>query len=859
MYSAVVGNNWEHNYNKRVQENTGGIVTYYDGKFGQYVFVPSGSGFVHMDALNAQLSKSTDGIYTMLFDDGTQYVFTSNNKIRSITNKYGQSLDFDYNNSGALTTVTDTLGRTITYTYDSTDHLTTVAESGGKSVLFTYYGSGDTDGGLHDLRDIAIENGNETKTIGFTYYTNTGDSSLDHNIHKLIDSKGQVYVENIYDMNDRVISQKYGNDTGSYIYTLADIHEDDTPTTQGTGEVIGSYVAKNRATNRNGNITEYTYSRMGNVLSRATILTDNTTITTRYTYDHLGRMTEEILPNGNGTKYAYDALGNKTMIRKKADMSAVDDDTIDIVTRLTYSGSKNTLSEVVDPLGKVTNFTTDANGNITAITEQDASGTILRNSQFVYDGQGNLIESTDARGSITKMTYTNGRLMTQTRGYGTPDATMTSYTYDAYGNPLTVTDGRGNTTTLTYDAYDRLTQTLTPEGIVSELTYDPNNNKTRTSNAQLVADTAYNLLDKPTTLTADIDTNERATLSYTYDANENLLTTTYPNAQVETRTYDTLDRLVQKNIQGSTTHTTSYTYDQNGNVLTETRDGQTSTFTYDGYDRLISATDANSTKILLTYDKRGNILTTSQRDSTDTLMQETTHIYDMLGHITSSTEQGLDDGVDRVTSYTYDKRGNILTMTDARGNTTTYTYDTLGRQATITLPSGLVTTSLYDDNSNIIESQIQHDGVTLTTTSTYDRDNRKTSSTDASGNTTHYTYNQLGQIITVTDPSGVPTHYTYDYRGNIKTETRAGKAITKSYDVMGNLTSLTDANGNTTSYTYNGNNELITETLSDGVQVRYTYDTRGNIRTKTDPNGTITTYTYDTLDRITRKDYALGA
>jgi YD repeat-containing protein len=166
----------------------------------------------------------------MIFDDGMEYVFDSHHKVARITNKYDQSLSFAYSNSGALTTVTDTLGRTITYNYDDTDHLTSVAESGGKSVLLSYYGSGDTDGGLHDLRGIDIKNGNETKTIRFTYFTNTGDSNLDHNLSKLIDSNEQIYVENIYDANDRVLSQKYGDHIGSYNYTIADIHEDDTLT-----------------------------------------------------------------------------------------------------------------------------------------------------------------------------------------------------------------------------------------------------------------------------------------------------------------------------------------------------------------------------------------------------------------------------------------------------------------------------------------------------------------------------------------------------------------------------------------------------------------------------------------------------
>lgn len=835
-------------------------MTYYDGKLGKYTFVASGSGFAHMGGLNVDLVKSASGNYAMFFDDGTKYVFGSNNEIVTLTNKYNQSQSFTYNNSGALTTVTDTLGRTITYSYDDTDHLTSVAESGGKSVSLSYYGSGDTDGGLHDLREIVIKNGNETKTIRFTYFTNTGDSNLDHNIRTLIDSKGQVYVENTYDTNDRVLTQKYGNDTGSYTYTLADIHEDDTQTTLGTGKVIGTYVAKNRATNRNGQVTEYVYDRMGNVVSRSTVVDANTTITTRYVYNNLGQLIEEILPNGNGTKYAYDTLGNKSMIRKKADMSLADNDQTDIVTLLTYNGAKNTLSRVVDPRGKTTNFATDASGNITDITEQDVSGTTLRTSHFVYDAQGHLIESTDARGSTSRMTYTHGRLMNITKGYGTPDATTTSYTYDTYGNPLTTTDGRGNTTTFTYDAYDRLISTITPEGIQSSILYDANNNKTRTTTtlengAGLTADTTYNLLDKPTTLTADIDTNQRSSIAYTYDPNENLLTTTYPDGQIEQRTYDAMNRLTKKEIRGNTTHTTTYIYDANGNILIENKDGKITTFIYDGYDRLITSTDANNTQTTLTYDKGGNILSVTLKDSNNNIQSRETRIYDILGRLMSQTQDGT---IPRTTTYTYDAGNNILTATDANHNTTVYTYDTLGRKKTITLPSGLISTYIYDQNSNLTTTTVQNGDKTLSMIATYDKDNRKMSSTDANNNTTKYEYNQLGQITRVIDPKNIPTNYTYDYRGNVKTETRENKTISKSYDVMGNLVSLTDANGNTTRYTYNGNNELTAEILPDNNQTTYTYDARGNIHTKTDPNGTITTYTYDNLSRITRKDYTLG-
>lgn len=206
-------------------------MTYYDGKLGKYTFVTSGSGFAHMGGLNVDLAKSASGTYTMFFNDGTRYTFGNNNKIASLTNKYNKSLNFTYNASGALTTAIDTLGREIRYIYDTTDRLTHIEESGGKSISFSYYGSGDIDGGLHDLKSIILHGSGVTdKTISFTYFAHTGDNNLDHNIKKLIDSKGQVYVENTYDTNDRVLTQKYGNDTGSFLYTLADIHEDDTLT-----------------------------------------------------------------------------------------------------------------------------------------------------------------------------------------------------------------------------------------------------------------------------------------------------------------------------------------------------------------------------------------------------------------------------------------------------------------------------------------------------------------------------------------------------------------------------------------------------------------------------------------------------
>lgn len=177
----------------------------------------------------------------------------------------------------------------------------------------------------------------------------------------------------------------------------------------GTGEVIGTYVTHNRAHDRSGNITEYSYDRMGNVTKRTTKGT-----TTRYTYDHIGQLIEEILPNGNGTKYAYDDRGNKTIIRKKSDMSQTDNDATDIVIHMSYTGVINTIESIEDSRGAVTTFESDAHGNITKIIKNATADTLETVESFVYDTFGHLIEKTDVRGIHTIYVYNGAGKISQT-------------------------------------------------------------------------------------------------------------------------------------------------------------------------------------------------------------------------------------------------------------------------------------------------------------------------------------------------------------------------------------------------------------------------------------------------------------
>jgi len=147
---------------------------------------------------------------------------------------------------------------------------------------------------------------------------------------------------------------------------------------------------------------------MGNVVSRVEYIGSGS-LATKYNYNASGSLIEEILPKGNGTKYAYDAFGNKTMIRKKTSMTGADNDTNDIVTLMTYTGVYNTPATLRDPLGNMTYFTSDNSGNIvsikkTAITKGDGT-TYDTIENLLYDTGGKLIQKTDAENRTMRYEY----------------------------------------------------------------------------------------------------------------------------------------------------------------------------------------------------------------------------------------------------------------------------------------------------------------------------------------------------------------------------------------------------------------------------------------------------------------------
>ena len=78
------------------------------------------------------------------------------------------------------------------------------------------------------------------------------------------------------------------------------------------------------------------------------------------------------------------------------------------------------------------------------------------------------------------------------------------------------------------------------------------------------------------------------TVSYTYDGMGNTMGETTRNGDTISYSYDIHGRKIAVYTNG--VQAFSYTYDNNGNLITETDESGTTTYTYDGTNRVLSKT-----------------------------------------------------------------------------------------------------------------------------------------------------------------------------------------------------------------------------------------------------------------------------
>jgi RHS repeat-associated protein len=127
------------------------------------------------------------------------------------------------------------------------------------------------------------------------------------------------------------------------------------------------------------------------------------------------------------------------------------------------------------------------------------------------------------------------------------------------------------------------------------------------------------------------------------------------------------------------------------------------------------------------------------------------------------------------------------------------------------------------------------------TTFTWDRVDRLTAVTDATGGVTTYAYDRCGRLASFADPLGRTTRYTYEGRGLLASVMDPlGRETTFDYDACGRLAARTDTRGLIVSFSHDPAGRLIGIEALDMAPVTYQWDRAGRLISMTDGTGATT-------------------
>lgn len=601
-----------------------------------------------------------------------------------------------------------------------------------------------------------------------------------------------------------------------------------------------------------GNVTSYTYDAMGNVLTE----TKPGNRTWTYTYDSAGNLLTKTDPLKYVTAYEYDKVSNRVKVTDA--MKHVTQYQFDAIgqmtevinalnqsTRLVFNPDGH-LIKIIESSGAVKRMEYDSRGRL--IKKIDAAGnTILR--AYVTSGHGAGKVSGIQYPTYSELySYDNrGNLIGKATHLSASETQSESYVYDGIGNRVNSTDAKGRTTKASYDGLGRLVELANKLGDVTKYAYDNRNNRISITNAKGIVSRRYSYDENNRKLSVAWPDGHK--MWYRYDDVSNTITHINAMGQVAryqkevndiglkkveyfakesdavptrietyalnrrgqptiitdgmitlTRTYTSLNQLESETVNyGSFSLGYQYGFDAAGRKTSLTRpDSKTVDYTYNNADQLTGITLPGAGT--LTWNGYQWNAPTSMTLPGGSTMQ---WAYDAL--MRPSAIAGKDAGDNPLLnySYTYDEVGNITEKKTEHGDYA-YGYDTLDRLTSASNPTLDDEAYIYDAVGNrLTDNKAVGDWV-------YGDDDSLTSRPGVT-----YKYDANGSMIEK-DDNGTITRYVYDVTGRM-TEVRDGNdtlIASYAYDPFGRRIKKT-VNGMTTYFLYSEEG-LIAEADSAG-------------------------------------------
>jgi RHS repeat-associated protein len=698
-----------------------------------------------------------------------------NESLSQVTDVRGGVTKFDYNTEGFLTKITDVLNFKTSIVY-SNGIVAKLHNDASENTYFSF-----------DLTNL------------LTTIVYLSDFANHHIVKYHYDSAGRVKkIEKVKDNNGNTIAQQFEWDTNNNMTLFKD---ENLNSINYTYDSNGNLLTETDAL---GKVKTYTYEQTFN---KVTSVKDENNRTTNYTYDSKGNLTRITDALSNQINYTYSSNGDLL----------TETDALNNTTVYEYN-SHGYRTKITNPLSQVETTTYDSLGRILTYTnannatlsyQYDLAGNKIKvtdalnyQSNYTYDAHNRELTHTDANSRVTRKVYNAaGKLIEEVNA----DNKSVIYTYDKLGNLTAVKNPSGNSIYFEYDYLGRVIKHIDELGKYKTYTYDNVGNlKTETDQNGSTLGYSYDALNRLTLL----DTPDNNDVTYAYDNVGNIISEITPDVST-TRTFDQLNRVtsIQTNTNGLS-KTISYTYNANNNRITMTDpDAGVTNYTYDAANRLLSIKNPKNQTTSYTYDNAGRVL---RKDLASGLI--TSYTYDVANKITSVVNKKADQTVISNYNYTYDSVGNKISVATG-SETTNYTYDNQSRLTSVGGSGAVAESFTYDESGN----RLTRTAGGSTTNFQYDGSNRLI----GYGSTT-LSYDMNGNTV-LKNQSGSSTSYSYNSRNFL---TSVGLTPTQSnsykYYADGRRLSTTDKNGVTTYFFYDGANELM-ETNSSGVTTsRYT-------------------------------------
>ncbi|MET0102603.1 MAG: DUF6531 domain-containing protein [Sedimenticola sp.] len=907
------GWNWDHNHNLYVRVlNNGDVALWRDTH--EERFVDTGGGFEPPRGVFEKLERlagmtpvfelTAAGGTVTRFERPAGWLDAERLPIVSVTDRHGNKLTYSYGATDHLLEVKDDDGRFIRFEYDNCGLLVAALDSAGRRYEYTH------DEETQNL--VCVKGPPTTDYPGgiekrYHYEPAFTPVSLRHNLLRMEDADGRVYLENRYEKDPT--SFQYGRVTeqlyGSYLYQFRYTELQWVPAHP---DLVNIHSLRVEVLDPNLALQTYTFNFRGDLLDRRYRLLEDRSfrvVVNQYEYDAQGNRVRLVHPDGREELHTYahtsaDPRMRGRLLKKELTAASGFPSPSRIVYRANYESRFQLVTEETGESGAKTVMKYDFDLTPAAPNNSGKLKEVRLPDATLPDGtpqQAKTVFEHNARGQTTAIVLPDGvrhelrygsagndagRLVEQERDV-TGLGVVERRSYDAFGNPFETSSANGGVRQRVHNALGQVERFVRPAigGTTAEERYHYDaaghvvsverpkgtyeGTLTDAAGTHLIDRFERDVLGYATRAVLAANTADSRIIEFCNDYRGIALETTTPDGAIIKTPHDERRLSLYEEVVGHDGKRTrsEKVYDRSGRV-TRVGDvfGADTFYEYDGFGRV-------------------------------RLLERMEHDYDEKGRRIRTTVKTFSDdssaAVDYVTTFYYDSLDRVVRIVMPRGAEITRVYDGLGRLHLETDPMGNEEEYVYDGNDNVVEQINQHKGpggavTTLRKRFEHDARDRRTAVIEPDGDRVTSVYDDRDLVVERIDRLGVVTRSFYDAFNTLlrRLHDVGGLDITHRWelDFMSRVTRYTDPTGQVSSYTYDSlgrrtkiqypggfsntrsydaNNRVDKEILGSGAEFSFSYDAAGRLRALTNsaapaPLKAVPTHelSYDGLDRLVR-------